>query len=93
MGLVGKVVPQGQLVPTSIEMAERIAESHPKAIRMVKDLMYKSMNLSFDDWMDYLVLPQVAQDSDDEMISWKRNYDSGEFKKRSRYMQQGPGLD
>lgn len=92
MGLVGKVVPPDELVPTAITTAERIAESHPKAVRLVKDLMYKSMDLDFDHWMDYLVLPQVAQDSDDDMIAWKRAYDSGGFKKTSRYMQEGPRL-
>lgn len=92
MGLVGKVVPPDDLIPTAVAMAERMAECHPKAIRMVKDLMYKSTVLDFDHWMDYLVLPQVAQDADDEMIAWKRAYDAGGFKKTSRYMQEGPEL-
>jgi len=93
MGLVGKVVPPDGLIPTAVATAERIAESHPKAVRMVKDLMYKSMDLDFDHWMDYLVLPQVVQDSDEDMITWKRDYDSGGFKKTSRYMQEGPELE
>jgi len=92
MGLVGKVVPPDELIPTAVAMAERIAECQPKAVRMVKDLMYKSMDLDFEHWMDYLVLPQVTQDSDEEMVAWRAAYDTGGFKKTSRYMHEGPKL-
>lgn len=93
MGLVGKVVPPDELIPTALAMAGRIAENHPKAVRMGKDLLNKSMDLDFEHWMDYLVLPQVAQDSDEDLIAWKRDYDAGGFKQRSRYMHKGPKLE
>ena len=93
MGLVGKVVPQKELIPTAVAMAERIAECHPKAVRLNKDLLYKSQTLSYDDWMDYLVLGQVTQDSDQEMITWRKAYDGGGYKGKSRFMHEGPKED
>ena len=43
MGLVNKVVPAEQLMPTATAMAERICEHAPLAIRVTKQWLYKSL--------------------------------------------------
>ena len=71
MGIVSKVVPPDELIPTAVAMAERIAENDPRVVRMDKDLIYKAMQMDFHTWMDYMVGAQVVQDNDPDMIAWQ----------------------
>ena len=43
MGLVNRVVPLDQLMPTATAVAERICENAPLAIRASKEMVYKSL--------------------------------------------------
>ena len=45
MGLVSKVVPHAQLVPTALDIARRIARNAPLAVRAVKQLVTRGQDL------------------------------------------------
>jgi enoyl-CoA hydratase len=45
LGLVNTVVPGDQVLPTALELAERIAANAPIALRMTKELMFKEMGM------------------------------------------------
>lgn len=51
VGLVNKVVPSGQLLQNATEMAERICQNSPLAIRAVKELILKSKDMNRTDAM------------------------------------------
>lgn len=53
MGLVSKVVPQGQLVAKAQAMAEIIASRAPLAIRATKQLFYASLNMPLHQALTY----------------------------------------
>jgi len=46
IGLVNKVVPPEQVMPTAMELAETICKAGPLAVRAVKEAMMKGINLS-----------------------------------------------
>ena len=52
MGLVNKVVPRDQLLPTATAMAEKICEYPPLALRSVKKYTYKSLSPSIHEVAD-----------------------------------------
>jgi len=93
MGLVGRVVPDEELLPTAIAMAERMAANGPYAVRMDKDLIYKAMELDFRNWMDYLILPQTIQTADPEIEKAHVEAARRHLADKTRYMQKGPKLD
>ena len=45
MGLVSKVVPHAQLMPTALEIARKIARNAPLAVRAVKQLVTRGMDM------------------------------------------------
>jgi len=45
MGLVSKVVPHEQLMPTAMEIAQKIARNAPLAVRAVKQLVTRGMDM------------------------------------------------
>ena len=49
LGLVNKVVPFNQLMPESEALADRICENGPLAVRAVKELAYRGMEMSLAD--------------------------------------------
>jgi len=51
VGLVNRVVPSEQLLQTATEMAERICQSSPLAIRAVKELLLRSRDMNRTDAM------------------------------------------
>jgi len=93
MGLVGRVVPDGELMPTAIAMAERIAGNSPRIIRMDKDLIYKATELDFKTWMDYLGLIQNVQGADAEIQRKRKELAQKHLADKTRYMHTGPQLD
>ena len=48
-GLINKVVPSDQLMPTAIEWANRICEMGPLAVRSCKEIAIRSLNMSLED--------------------------------------------
>jgi enoyl-CoA hydratase/carnithine racemase len=93
MGLVGRVVPDEELLPTAIAMAERIAGNGPYAVRMDKDLIYKATELNFRNWMDYLILPQQIQTADADIEKAHVEAARRHLADKTRYMQKGPKLE
>jgi enoyl-CoA hydratase/carnithine racemase len=51
IGLVNKVVPPDQLMPTAMELANRLAEGPPLAIAMSKKLIHAGFRKIFDEMM------------------------------------------
>jgi E-phenylitaconyl-CoA hydratase len=52
IGLVNKVVPLTQLLPTAREWASKICENGPLAIRRAKEAMIRGRNMSLEDGLD-----------------------------------------
>ena len=52
IGLVNKVVPQGELMDAASEMAERISRNGPLAVRAAKAAIYRSLQLSLEEGLD-----------------------------------------
>jgi len=53
IGLVNKVVPLAELMPACKEMAEKICDNSPTAVRITKQLIVRGgMNLSLDEGLD-----------------------------------------
>ncbi len=47
-GLVNQVVPAEALMPTALQLAARICENAPLAVRCSKDVIYRSLDMSLD---------------------------------------------
>jgi len=59
IGLVNKVVPEESLETVTQEMAERIADGPPIAIRLAKQSIYENARTTLDDALDSEALAQV----------------------------------
>ncbi len=82
MGIVTDIVPRDQLVAKAVEIGKTIAGFDPRIIRMDKDLIYKAQELDFNNWMDYLILPQIVQDFDPDILASRREAADKFFKKK-----------
>jgi len=49
IGLVNKVVPQSELLPTAREWASKICENGPLAVQAAKEAMVRGLNMSLDE--------------------------------------------
>lgn len=47
-GLINKVTPHNEVVPTAIELAEKICENAPLAVRTAKEVIYRGMDTSLN---------------------------------------------
>ncbi len=66
MGLVNRIVPLDQLMPTATTIAERICENAPLAIRATKQMIYKSLWPAIHEVQDIArSLMAIATDSED----------------------------
>lgn len=66
LGLVSKVVPLANLMPTAQRLAERICENGPLAVRATKELAYRAASLTFEDYLRYMaMIGRVVMDSED----------------------------
>ena len=66
MGLVNRVVPLDQLMPTATAMAERICENAPLAIRATKQMVYKSLWPALHEVQDLTTsIMAIARESED----------------------------
>nr|WP_026975839.1 enoyl-CoA hydratase-related protein [Alicyclobacillus contaminans] len=52
LGIVNKVVPDDRCVPEATEMARRIAERPPMAIRLIKEAVYQALDTTLQDGME-----------------------------------------
>jgi len=82
MGMVTDIVPRDQLLPKAIEIGKTIAEYDPRIIRMDKDLIYKAQELDFNNWMDYLIMPQIVQDFDSDILASRKESAEKFFKRK-----------
>lgn len=82
MGMVTDIVPRDELVSKAIEIGKKIAEHDPRIIRMDKDLIYKAQELDFNNWMDYLIMPQIVQDFDSDILAFRKASSEKFFKRR-----------
>lgn len=60
LGLVNLVVPHEQLEAATDKMVQRFVRNSPRIIAMVKQAIYKSMNASFDEMLDYETVAQKS---------------------------------
>jgi enoyl-CoA hydratase/carnithine racemase len=49
LGVISEVVPQAQLVPRALELAQLIAQNSPAACARTKRAIWESLNLPLDD--------------------------------------------
>jgi 2-(1,2-epoxy-1,2-dihydrophenyl)acetyl-CoA isomerase len=60
LGLVNAVVPHDELEQATGIMAERFARNSPRILAMIKQAVYKSLNASFDEMLDFETAAQKA---------------------------------
>ena len=75
IGLVNKLVPNSQLLPTAEEWAERLCEIPPLAVRAVKEAMCKGLEMSLEEGLgleteleDFLF---TTEDSKEGRAAWQ----------------------
>ena len=85
VGLVNKVVPQAELMPTATEWAEKLCELPPLAVRGAKESMMRGMEMSLDEGLrleakvaDYLVSTDDCKEGCQAFMEKRK----GEFKGR-----------
>ncbi|MGA2463227.1 MAG: enoyl-CoA hydratase-related protein [Thermodesulfobacteriota bacterium] len=66
IGLVNKVVPFAQLMPTTLALANRINENGPLAVRAAKEAAYKGIQMPLNEALRFetLLLSKVRQSED-----------------------------
>ena len=73
MGMVEKVVPADQLMPSAEELAERLAKG-PKAIGIIKRALNESLRMTVDSSLDYISRLQYqlvhTEDHKEAVASW-----------------------
>jgi 2-(1,2-epoxy-1,2-dihydrophenyl)acetyl-CoA isomerase len=60
LGLVNAVVPHDELEAATDIMAERFTRNPPRILAMIKQAVYKSLNASFDEMLDFETAAQKA---------------------------------
>lgn len=60
LGLVNQVVPHDELEAATAIMVERFTRNSPRINRMIKRAVYKSLNATFDEMLDYETAAQQA---------------------------------
>ena len=59
MGIVSKVVPDGQLMETAMELATRLAQGPTQSLSMIKYLVHKSLETGLKESLE---ISHVAQE-------------------------------
>ena len=66
MGLVSKVVPDGELMPTTMELASRMAKGPTQSISLIKYLVHKSLETNLQESLEIAHTAQeVARQTED----------------------------
>jgi len=60
LGLINRVVPHDELEAATLEMVERFTRNSPRINAMIKGAVYKSLNATFDEMLDYETAAQKA---------------------------------
>ncbi len=60
LGLVNKVVPHDELESATELLVQRFIRNSPRILAMIKQAVYKSLNASFDEMLDYETGAQTA---------------------------------
>ncbi|MEN3334641.1 MAG: 2-(1,2-epoxy,2-dihydrophenyl)acetyl-CoA isomerase [Blastocatellia bacterium] len=60
LGLINAVVPHEELEAATMKMVERFTRNSPRINAMIKRAVYKSLNATFDDMLDYESAAQKA---------------------------------
>ncbi len=60
LGMVNRVVPHEQLEAETDKMVQRFIRNSPRIIAMIKQAVYRSLNASFDEMLDYETAAQKA---------------------------------
>lgn len=60
LGLVNVVVPHEQLEAATNQMVQRFIRNSPRIVAMIKQAVYKSLNATFDEMLDYETAAQKA---------------------------------
>ena len=65
-GLVNRVVPLSELMPTALSFANRINENGPLAVRAVKEAAYKGIQMPLNEALRFetLLLSKVRESED-----------------------------
>jgi enoyl-CoA hydratase/carnithine racemase len=66
IGLINKIVPQKDLVPEALALAERINENGPLAVRAVKEAVYKGIQMPLNEAFRFetLLIGELRQSED-----------------------------
>jgi len=66
LGIVNRVVPRSELVPTALAMAERICRNGPLAVQAAKQAVYRGLHLPLDEALrlEQLLAEPVRQSED-----------------------------
>lgn len=65
-GLVSRVVPDEELMPTAMNLATRIASNPPEALRMAKKLMIRGQTMRLDELLELSAAYQALAHQSDE---------------------------
>ncbi|MBI4514346.1 MAG: enoyl-CoA hydratase/isomerase family protein [Deltaproteobacteria bacterium] len=66
LGIVNRVVPQSELMPAALALAERICRNGPVAVRAAKEAVYRGLHLALDEALrlEQLLAEPVRQSED-----------------------------
>ncbi|MDD4859530.1 MAG: enoyl-CoA hydratase-related protein [Dehalococcoidales bacterium] len=68
IGLISRMVPQAELMPTAEKIARRISENGPVAVKIIKELAVRGLNMTYEDGLNYLaVLRRVLGETQDTL--------------------------
>ena len=75
MGIVNRVVPHEQLMPTAVQFAETICKNGPLAVRAVKECVHKNLRLplkeAFELELDYSVQIFSTEDAQEGLAAFR----------------------
>jgi enoyl-CoA hydratase len=75
MGIVNRVVPHEELMPTAIRFAETICKNGPLAVRAVKECVHKNLRLplkeAFDLELDYSAKVFMTEDAQEGLAAFR----------------------
>ena len=61
LGIVNKVVPYDKLDDAVDELCNEIMACSPQAVRWDKELINKALNMTYNDWAEYMAFPCMIQ--------------------------------
>jgi 1,4-dihydroxy-2-naphthoyl-CoA synthase len=74
LGLVTQVVPHAELEATTLEMARAIAQQAPLAVRLAKQMMQRSVDISLERSLQDASLAVMIANPSDDVVEGKRAF-------------------